>query len=229
MRLFKNIRDFFFPRICICCGETLSSEEEGLCMGCLSSLPFTSLYNLPQNEMERMFWGVFPIERATSLCYYSKGGMMSDVLHGMKYHGREKLCYTMGRIMAVELKDSGFFDGIDCLIPVPLHKERLRQRGYNQSEVLASGISSCINIPLDTDSIIRTHNNVTQTHKSGFERWQNTGGLFELSERTTGLEGKHVLIIDDVLTTGATISSCIDALKGVKDIKISVATLAWTK
>lgn len=229
MKILKDISDFFFPRVCVCCGKILSSGEDGLCFDCLSGLPYTGIQNTPENEMERRFWGFFPIEKATSLCYYSKGGNIAELLHGMKYKGRKKLCYTMGRVLAAELSGSGFFDGIDFFIPVPLHKERLKQRGYNQSELLARGISDSTGIPLMTGVIKRVHNNATQTHKSGFERWQNAEGLFALSGNGGVLSGKHVLIVDDVLTTGATIASCIDVLKNVSDIKISVVTLAWAK
>ena len=229
MNIFKDIRDFFFPRTCVCCGKIMSSQEEGICFDCLSGLPCTGILNTPENEMERRFWGIFPIERATSMYYYSKGGNVASVLHGMKYYGRKRLCRTMGRIMATELQDSGFFDGIDYIVPVPLHKKRLRHRGYNQSEQLSIGLSSVTGIPVFSRGMIRTHNNTTQTHKSSFERWQNTGGLFALSDDSAALESKHILIVDDVLTTGATISSCIDVLKEIRGIRISVATLAWTK
>lgn len=229
IRTLRDISDFFFPRICVCCGKILSSHEDGLCFECLSGLPYTGLQYSPGNEMERMFWGVFPIEKATSLLYYSKGGNVADILHAMKYKGRKKLCCIMGRIMAAELMGSGFFENIDLFIPVPLHKVRMRNRGYNQSELLAKGISDYTGIPIISDAVKRTHNNTTQTRKSGLERWQNTEGLFALSENSSSLKNKHILIIDDVLTTGATISSCMDVLKEIDGIKISVATLAWTK
>ncbi len=229
MSLLDDIKDFFFPRQCICCGKILASEEDGVCLDCLSGLPYTGLLNSKGNEIERMFWGIFPIERAASLFYYSKGGSMAGVLHGMKYYKRKKLCRTMGRIMAVEMIDSGFFNGIDYVLPIPLHKERLKKRGYNQSEQLAVGISDITGIPLAAEAVIRTHNNATQTRKSGFERLSNVEGLFALTANSACLEGKHVLVIDDVLTTGATISSCIDVLKDVKRIRISVVTLAWAK
>lgn len=229
MNLLNDIRDFFFPRICVCCGKLLSAQEEGLCISCLASLPLTGILNTPENEIERRFWGIFPIERATSLYYYARGGLVSSVLHGMKYHGRKHLCIQMGRIMGTALRNTGFFDGIDCIIPVPLHKDRFRDRGYNQSELLAKGISDVTSIPVCTNCLTRTHNNATQTHKSGFERWENAEGLFSATFETPLLKGRHILLIDDVLTTGATITACIDALKSVTGIKISVATLAWAK
>lgn len=228
MNVLKDICDFFFPRICICCGRILSSQEDGICVSCLASLPKTCILNTPENELERLFWGFFPIERATALYYYSKGGSVSRVLHGMKYYGRKSLCRLMGRLIGTELKDTGFLEKIDCIIPVPLHKKRLRERGYNQSELLARGVTDITDVPVDVDILIRVNNNTTQTHKSGFERWENVSGLFEVTD-VNKLAGRHLLLIDDVLTTGATISACIDALKVIPDVKISVVTLAWTK
>lgn len=198
-------------------------------MACMASLPRTGLLNTPENEMERRFWGIFPVERASALYYYARGGNVSNILYGMKYHGRRKLCLQMGRIIASELIGTGFFDGIDCIMPVPLHKKRFRERGYNQSELLAAGISEITGIDVETGSLIRIHNNATQTHKSSFERWENVSGLFEKTSKADMWIGKHILLVDDVLTTGATISACIDALKVIPDIKISVVTLAWSK
>lgn len=227
--ILHDLRDFFFPRMCICCGKILSAGEEGLCIDCLCGLPHTKLYNTPGNEMDKCFWGCFPIERASSLYYYSKGSKVADILHGMKYFGRKKLCRQMGRYIASELKPFGFFDGIDFIIPVPLHKKRYRQRGYNQSRLLADGISEKTSIPVIENVLYRSHNNTTQTHKSAYERWHNTLGLFVAGPLSDRLKGKHILLVDDVLTTGATLTSCIDSLKEITDIKISVVTLAWAK
>lgn len=229
MNILADIRDLFFPRICLCCGKILSSQEDSVCISCMVSLPRTGILNTPGNEMERRFWGIYPIERATALYYYVKGGLVANILHGMKYHGRRKLCRQMGRVMGTEMLDSGFYNGIDFILPVPLHKNRLRDRGYNQSELLARGISDITSVPVVVDALTRKYNNATQTHKSAFERWKNAEGLFEITENAHSLSGRHILLIDDVLTTGATISACLDALKTVDSIKISVVTLAWTK
>lgn len=135
----------------------------------------------------------------------------------------------MGEYMAGELCDSGFFEGIDYLLPVPLFSSRLRQRGYNQSELLARGISCVTGIPLCTDAVVRSRNNATQTHKSGYARWQNVDRLFLSTPHAANLHDKHILLVDDVLTTGATLVACADALLGVENIKISVLTLAWAR
>ena len=211
------------------CGKKLLVHESVVCLSCLSDLPLTGFGNTPGNEMERHFWGKFPIERVSSLFYYSKGGVVASILHGMKYYGRRKVCRQMGNWLASELSVTGFFDGIDCLIPVPLHPRRLQHRGYNQSELLAAGISERADIPIRSDVLVRTHNNRTQTHKSGYERWQNTDGLFAITPQAVSLAHKHILLVDDVLTTGATLTACADVLSSISGIRISVVTLAWAK
>ena len=227
--LFIDLRDFFFPRLCVGCGKKLLLSEEGLCISCLSDLPKTKILNTPGNEMERRMWAMPNVCRVSSLYYYAKGGNVSKILHGIKYEHRKRLCLQMGRLIAVELKSTGFFDGIDCLIPVPLHPARLRQRGYNQSELLCDGISFCTGIPVVTNALIRVHNNATQTHKTSSERWQNTQGLFAATTQAEKLRNKHVLFVDDVFTTGATLSACISALSTVESIQASIVTLAYAK
>ena len=145
--------------------------------------------------MERYFWGRFPIVRASSLFYYAKGGKVAQVLYAMKYHNRRTLCVKMGEWIGSELFPSGFFEGIDFLVPVPLFRTRLRQRGYNQSELLA----------------------------------MNVEGLFRATPEAELLRGKHILLVDDVLTTGATLTACADALSSIEGIRISIVTLAWAK
>ena len=229
MNLLSDLRDFFFPRLCVGCGKKLLSQEEGLCLHCLLDLPKTHFLNTPGNEMESRMWAIPVVRRASALYYYAKGGKLSKILQGMKYQHRKSLCVFMGRLIASELNSSGFFEGVDYLIPVPLHPARLRQRGYNQSELLAQGISQSTGIPLALDVLIRIHNNTTQTHKSSSERWQNTQGLFSSTEQSKKLRKKHVLLVDDVFTTGATLSACIVALSSVESIQASIVTLAYAK
>lgn len=229
MNILADIRDFFFPRLCVVCGTRLKPAESKICLPCMAGLPRTTLGCTPGNKMEQCFWGRFPVERASSLFYYAKDGNVAQILYAMKYHGRKDLCVAMGRLMAEELLLSGFFNGIDGIIPVPLHPSRLRTRGYNQSEQLAMGISAVTHLPVITDAIERARNNVTQTHQGSFSRWLNTEGLFQATESSAQLQGKHILLIDDVLTTGATLTACADALSSVEGIRISILTLAWAK
>lgn len=211
------------------CGKKLLVSEQVLCCDCLSQLPFTHLGNTPGNEMEKIFWGRFPIVRASSLWWYSRGGKVAHILAGMKYYGRRQVCRYMGEILGRELQPSGFFEGVDYLLPVPLHPGRMRTRGYNQSLLLAEGISRMTRIPVCDGILRRVRNNQTQTHKSAWERQENTSHLFQLAGDTRWLEGKHVMLVDDVLTTGATLTSCAEVLSEIKEIRLSIVTLAWTR
>lgn len=228
MNILTDIREFFFPRLCVACGNRLLQDEKGLCLRCSSDLPYTHLYG-SGNEMEKCFWGRMPIVRASSLFYYNKKSNVAQVLYAMKYHGQRRLCIEMGRQLAEELLPHDFFSGIDYIIPVPLHRNRFHDRGYNQCELLAQGVSQKTGISILTDAIFRTRNNPTQTHKGSNERWDNTRELFRKSERCPDIRGKHILLIDDVLTTGATLISCADAIANIADIRISILTLAWAK
>ena len=211
------------------CGKKLLVSEQVLCCDCLSQLPFTHLGNTPGNEMEKIFWGRFPIVRASSLLWYSRGGKVAHILAGMKYYGRRRGCRHMGEILGRELQPSGFFAGVDYLLPVPLHPDRLRTRGYNQSLLLAEGISRVTGIPVCDGVLRRVRNNQTQTHKSAWERQENASHLFQLAGDTRVLERKHVMLVDDVLTTGATLTSCAEVLSEIKEIHLSIVTLAWTR
>lgn len=215
----------FFPRCCLVCDRPLAKGEEYLCTHCNMTLPRTELHKYPDNVVEQMFWGKIPLERATSYLYYRKGSGYGPLLHRLKYGGQKEIGETMGRYMAAELLSCGFFESIDVIIPVPLHEKKQRLRGYNQSEWIARGVSVVTGIPLDVESVLRSKNTETQTQKTTFERWANVAQIFILQypERFTG---KHILIIDDVLTTGATTVACASAFEGVEGTRISVLTLA---
>ena len=214
-----------FPRCCLVCGRPLAKGEECICTMCNINLPRTNYHLQEDNPVEQLFWGKVPLERATSFFFYRKGSDFRQILHQLKYGGRKELGATMGRYMASELLPSGFFKGIDVIIPVPLHKKKQQLRGYNQSEWIVRGIAAVTGISVNTESIIRRKNTETQTRKPTFERWENVDGIFELHS-SEHLPGKHVLIVDDVLTTGATTVACASALMEVQGIRISILTLA---
>lgn len=215
----------FFPRCCLVCGRTLAKGEECLCTGCNIGLPRTGYHLQKDNPVEKMFWGKIPLGRATSFFFYRKGNDCQAILYELKYNGQKEIGEIMGRYMAAELLPSGFFEGIDVIIPVPLHKKKQKLRGYNQSEWLACGISALTALPVKTDAVIREKNTETQTKKSMSERWENVDGIF-LLKSPEWFKGKHILIIDDVLTTGATTVACASAFNAVEGIKISILTLA---
>ncbi len=225
MSIWTDLWNLFFPRCCVACGRLLATPEEVLCVHCLAGLPRTDFHRQKDNKMEQNFWGKFPVERATSYLHYTKGGAVSRILYDLKYHGYKEIGEAMGRMAAAELLSSGFFEGVDILIPVPLHKRRQRWRGYNQSEWIARGLSKITGIPLHADWMTRSRYTETQTHKGQYGRWENVQDLFACTS-PAALQGKHVLLVDDVLTTGATLVACADALKDIPGLRISVFTLA---
>ena len=197
-----------------------------MCVLCNMGLPRTNYHLLPDNPVEQIFWGKTPLVRATSFFFYRKGSAYKYILHRLKYGGEKEIGEIMGRYVANELLPCGFFKDIDLIIPVPLHRKRQRARGYNQSEWIARGIVSVTGLLLDAESVVRDKFTETQTHKSKFERWENVSGFFSLTKHADELAGKHLLIVDDVLTTGATIVSVASCLSAVEDVRISVLTLA---
>ena len=223
MNIWIDLWEFFFPRCCVVCEERLARSEEFLCFKCLSSLPRSNTQI--NKEMEKGLWGKIPVERAHSFLYYTKGGDVRKLLYELKYYRNPKIGHYLGRCMAEELVPTGFFDGIDYIIPVPLHKKKQETRGYNQSEQLAAGISSVVGCEVLDNVLIRVKQTDTQTRKGHYERWINVKDVFDYVP-SRDLSGKHILLLDDVFTTGATIVACADVLKQIPDLRISVLTLA---
>ena len=224
----QGLLNLFYPKVCVVCAQPLSGQEACLCHACQVRLPRTELHLKPDNAAEQLFWGKVHIEKVSSYFYYQRGSDFREILHQLKYGGQKDIGESMGRQMAAELLPHGFFDGVDFLLPIPLHKKKLRIRGYNQSEYIALGISQVTGIPLASESVTRQKHTETQTHKSVIERWENVDGIFKLHTPEL-FAGKHILLIDDVLTTGATCVACADSLSQVESVKMSILTLAMAE
>lgn len=229
MNWWTRILDFISPRLCVVCGERLSPTERSLCSVCMLHLPRTTYQFSPDdNPMAQLFWHLTPIKRAAALLYYEPHSELARLIYDLKYHDRPDIGEDMGRLMANEMQLAHYFDDIDVLLPVPLSRKRLRQRGYNQSEMLAIGVSDITHLPIVTNALRRKHFVKSQTRLSRHERQENVEDMFELRDGSR-LQGKHVLLIDDICTTGATLIACIDALKNIPGIRLSVLTLGFTK
>lgn len=226
--LFSPIKDLlhlFYPHLCLGCGTVLNKKKQPLCISCLSQLPHTNFQNLSNNPTEKIFTGRITVQAAYSEFYFSKQHVVQELIHHLKYKQQKEIGIFLGEIMGVSLSNSKRFSNIDGIVPLPIHKKREYKRGYNQSLLLAKGISNITNWPLWTEAVIRKSFSTSQTEKQRHQRWQNTIDSFVVTDRTT-LLNKHILLVDDVITTGATIEGCGKALSSIEGLFLSVATLA---
>lgn len=220
--MLNSVLDFFFPRYCHVCGNRLLKEEQALCIHCNVELPRTFHWDMPyDNDLAKRFWGKIPIEKAVSYIFYHAHTDTAQLVYAFKYNKEPYTATTLGEMMAKEIGRS-FFDDIDCIIPVPLNKKKLRQRGYNQSERLAQGIRHIFDIPIVDNSVIRTANTITQTQLDITERQENANGIFKLTAKAEKLQNSHCLIIDDIITTGATITSCATEILKISGTRVSI-------
>jgi ComF family protein len=223
MGLLNDFLNFVYPRQCEVCGRLLAEGEVVMCTDCIFFMPRTGFHRDPENRLASMFWGRVRIERAAAFFYYTKGSDYTRLLHRLKYGGRKEIGTELGRMYASELKDSEYAVA-DILIPVPLHRSRQRQRGYNQSALIAGGLSDVLGIPSQTGNLVRDSRTSTQTRRGRFERFLNMEGRFRVVN-AQAIAGKHILLVDDVITTGATIEACAQALLDAGCGEISVVSL----
>ena len=229
MNWFSRFLDFISPRLCVVCGRRLSPTERSLCSVCQLHLPRTAFQFTPQdNPMAQLFWHLAPIERAAAFIYYQPHSEMARMVYRLKYRNSPDVGEDLGRLMATDFLLAHYFDDIDLLLPVPLTRKRQHQRGYNQSEMLARGISDVTHLPMAPKALKRQVFRESQTHLSRHERQENVDGIFVVTD-TEILKGRHVLLIDDICTTGATLTAYAKALASIEGIRISVLTLGFTK
>lgn len=222
----ESLLQLVFPHICAGCGSDLLNEESQLCIRCLTALPETNFNLHANNPMEKIFWGRLPLVSATAQFYFTKESLIQHLMHQLKYKGNKELGLQLGRLMGSGLKETNRFNSIDALIPLPLFPKKEKRRGFNQATILCDGISEILNIPILKNTIIRTHHTDTQTKKGRMERWQNIEGKFELLNHAS-IENKHILLVDDVVTTGATLEACGSILLQADNLRLSIATLCF--
>jgi len=219
--IFKNFIELFFPTLCPCCQNKLSQGEKYVCLSCLYTLPYTNHLSEENNKLEDFFAGRFPFTRIASLLYFTKGGSTQKIVHEFKYRNNPELAILIGRLCGKKISEYQLANMIDIIVPIPLHKKRLKKRGYNQSFMIAKGIAEVINKPIDTNNLVRKINNPSQTKNSRFERWKNTEGIFEI-KKPLAYENKHILLIDDVITTGSTLEVCAKLILKSPNSSISI-------
>ena len=227
--IWTRILDLISPRQCVICGQRLSITERSVCSACYLHLPRTTYQFTPyDNPMTQLFWGLAPVSRAAALFFYEPHAEAAQLIYDLKYADRPDIGEDIGRMMAEEMRMADYFAGVDVIIPVPLSSKRKRQRGYNQSGMIARGIHEITHIPVMSRALKRKHFHQSQTSLMRHQRQENVAEMFELRD-AKDLEGKHILFIDDVCTTGATLTACANVLKDIPGIRISVLTLGFTK
>ncbi len=222
--IIEGFTGLFYPNVCICCSTGLMHGEEYICSHCVHELPVTNFHKDSDNPVAQAFWGRVAVEHATANYFFKKGNRIQKLAHQIKYQGQKEMGAFLGKEMGKSLCNS-CFNEIDIIAPVPLHPKKFRKRGYNQSEWIARGVAAAMDKPIDTQTLVRHVFASSQTRKKRFDRWENVDSGFGLTNPDT-FAGKHILLIDDVITTGATLEACIHAVLTASGAKVSVATLA---
>jgi len=230
MKLLKNIFSdtlhLFYPHVCNGCGSDILSEENLLCLKCINSLPHTHFAQHANNIIEKIFWGRIALAAAHSEFYFAKESLIQELIHQLKYKNNQAIGIYLGALMGTNLLNSNRFNKIDALIPLPLYPGKERKRGYNQATVICKGMSSVMNIPVLTGNVVRRNFTETQTRKHRTERWDNVAESFLIKNEKV-LIGKQLLLVDDVITTGATLEAAGNVILKVKDVSLSIAALAF--
>jgi ComF family protein len=223
--LWDDLLSLLFPRLCYACGNHLLRNEKVICTECYILIPRTGYHLQEENPVEQLFWGRCKLERAAAFSYYTRESRIRSLIHNLKYKGVREIGFELGRIYGLTLSGSGFLEGIDLIVPVPLHDSKKRARGFNQSDLISYGLSEVTGLPVGFSILERVSGSATQTRRSRYERWVNVEGIFSVTD-TSSVRGKHILLVDDVITTGSTIESCTLELLRTKGVKVSAVALA---
>jgi ComF family protein len=223
--MLKPIVDLLFPKVCHACLNFLQDNEDTICVDCRHDLPVTNFHFDGDDAVKKILYGRANIENGTALFRFEKKGLVQQLVHGLKYKGYETIGYSLGNWLGGELKNLETYQSIDMVIPVPLHKKKLKKRGYNQVAKFGQQIAIALGIDYVDDVLIKVTNTQSQVSKKQFERWNKNDAFFEI-KNSDFINNKHILLVDDIITTGATLEACISVLNKAKNIKISIATIA---
>lgn len=225
--IWTDLISLFYPNLCAACGEQAPPHGEVICISCLYKLPKTGFHLQKENAFTARFWGRLPLETGAALFFFAKGSRTQELIHRLKYKNRQEIGVQMGKLYGTELQESEEFRQVDLIVPVPLHPKKEWARGYNQSALFARGLSESLKKPWLRNGLQRKVYAESQTQKSRTERLENIAQAFSVGD-VAAIQGKHVLLVDDVLTTGATLEACGLRLLEVPEVRISMATLAIT-
>ena len=216
----------FYPHVCTGCGSDLVEEDNLLCLKCMNDLPYTNFAMYAGNPVEKIFWGRLALTSAMSEFYFTKGTMIQTLIHEFKYKGNKDVGMYLGAMMGSSLLNNNRFTKIDTLVPLPLFADKEFKRGYNQATILCNGMSEVMNIPVIKNNVVRKRFTETQTKKHRAERWKNVEDSFEINN-SQQIKYKHILLVDDIVTTGATLEACGGEILKVDGVQLSIATLAY--
>jgi len=221
----KNLLNLFFPKVCYACRNLLVDQETYICTDCRHNLPVTNYHFNNDDTVKKVLYGRVKLENATALLQFQKKGMVQHLLHGLKYKGYENIGVFLGKWLGEELKTIEAYGNIDAVVPVPLHKRKQRKRGYNQVEKFGLEIAKALDVEYIDTVLLKTTSTKTQVFKERIARWNNNNEVFSITNHNT-IANKHILLVDDIITTGATIEACANQLLKANNVKISVATMA---
>jgi len=220
----SSLVDLFYPNVCQSCGNTMQGSEEVICIHCQHQLPTTDYHKRADNPTAKHLWGRVLLENATSFLYFINGSKVQHLMHQLKYNAKTRIGIKIGQMYGKWLNETPAYQDIDMIVPVPLHPDKEKKRGYNQSFFFAMGLGDAMGVRYSKDYLFKTRNNESQTKKGRLDRWDNVKSVFRVQNEEE-LEGKHILLVDDVITTGSTLEACAHALREV-GARVSVATMA---
>jgi ComF family protein len=223
--MFQNLINLFFPKVCLSCNHVLLDNEIYVCTNCRHDLPVTNYHLEGSDQVKKVFYGRVQLEMATALLRFQKKGIVQQLIHNLKYKGHQETGAFLGAWLGEELKNINDYKDIDLVIPVPLHKRKQRKRGYNQVTLFSKEIANSLKIEHLSSVLIKISDTSSQVNKSRLARWNSNNEIFAVQNLNL-IDNKHVLLVDDIITTGATIEACANQLLRAKNVKISVATMA---
>lgn len=226
-RIVSDLISLLFPELCNGCGQPLVLSERNLCTNCLFDLPYTDFHLFEDNKVAKQLWGRLPVSGAMAMLFFKKGSRVQTLVHRLKYNGKMELGFQLGQMLGARLIQSSLYKEIDLIIPVPLHKRRERLRGYNQSKCIADGVGEVLDVQVLSGILTKLRSTDSQTRKGRFSRYENLKSVFRITNSSV-LRNRHVLLIDDVITTGATLEACGLALFAAGVSKLSIAAVAFT-